>query len=411
MSAISTVRAITAVTTLAVTILAASLFLVAGTALVAQPCLSQSHKQASSQAPVPSLNSGILYYSEKDYAKARQVFAQHYTTSATACYYLALCNMQLGARDKALELFTYITKRWPSSDEAKQAGPAIISLLAPAPAKKEEPAASKSALSDIPAPISKEEWDKLPAKTRIPISREHGHMMVNAKINGRYCKVAFDTGASLTGISILDYPEVFSEDQLLKAKQSFVQRPFGAAEVRVMSAEISLQDITRKVQVFAIREAGVSVIGQNFFREYSYMADPYYIRLTKAPYNAEDTSNTLASKQAPKKPPDKFCLPFEKEHDVMLVDIDVNGYKSKAIFDTGCAADGLVAHPSFYLAAGVKGMPFGRGTAERVTIGHMIKTYVPVYPGNGLRYPLIGPRLFDRPFTVDQQEKLIRFDY
>ncbi len=105
----------------------------------------------------------------------------------------------------------------------------------------------------------------------------------------------------------------------------------------------------------------------------------------------------------------------------MLIQIDVNGKTVKAIFDTGCAADGIVYHPSEFKNLGLQvknpfpqeGVSQGpdRIIAEKIVIGPITKMQVRAYPAAGLSYPLIGPKMFDRPYTVDQKDQLIRFDY
>jgi hypothetical protein len=95
----------------------------------------------------------------------------------------------------------------------------------------------------------------------------------------------------------------------------------------------------------------------------------------------------------------------------MLVDITVNGHPIKACFDTGCARPGLVIHPSMHEQLGITSHNRFYGVAERMEVGHMTKMSVPVSYENGLSHPLIGPKVFDRGYTVDQQAKRIRFDY
>lgn len=95
----------------------------------------------------------------------------------------------------------------------------------------------------------------------------------------------------------------------------------------------------------------------------------------------------------------------------MMVEIFVNGHPIKACFDTGCGTEGLVIHPSMQGPLGVTSRGYRRGVADRVEVGHMIKMGLPVDYANGLSHPLIGPKVFNRGYTVDQQAKRIRFDY
>jgi hypothetical protein len=129
------------------------------------------------------------------------------------------------------------------------------------------------------------------------------------------------------------------------------------------------------------------------------------------PGNSLGTARATALPQAAKKKFDRYTIPFEKDHDTMLIDVEINGYKTKATFDTGCAPDGIVCHPSLIALAHLQHPTRMGNIADRLVIGSIIKMDVPVYYASGLRYPLIGPKVFNRPFTVDQAEQCIRFDY
>ena len=276
--------------------------------------------------------------------------------------------------------------------------------------------------------ITKAEWEALPNKTRILIHREHGHLMIDAKVNGQWGKFAFDTGATRCGIGIYDYPNMFTKAQLDSAKRIGINRPQGLVVGWDLVADVTVQDITRRVGFTVLPEKNVCVIGQNFFKEYNCQIDDFYIRLTKAPYQEENssiasgqasgvpsgkpssaasgvasdniaptgklpkTSQTVAGgtaiggivsnstrnsinnsmvisdlKNPPAKPAmDKYTISFERQQDTMLIDILVNGVPVKAIFDTGCAPDGIVCHPSF---AGVAHMQPMSRHAERIQIG------------------------------------------
>ena len=383
------------------------------------------------------LTDGISLYQAKDYKKAAPIFlrsTQSHNTP-TANYYLALCYQQLNLQPRAMELFKQICKQWPGTAEARLAGEYLQRFDASGTRTQD----SRSAIENTAVPqvelgkehISKAEWDALPNKTRIPFLTESGHLMVQAKINGKYCKMAFDSGASFCTISRSDFPDVIPESEYLKGKAVPISRPHGLTLMKQCSADVTLQDINRRVTVFVTDEPHVSVIGENFFSDYTYQIDGFYIRMAKAPYPAEPNSvsdskilTTLSQNSAQqKKIADRYSIPFEKHQNIMLIDIEVNGHRTKACFDTGCAVDGLVCPPTSFT-------PFGltrqRSTvrdsqgntreaevamAERLVVGPITKTYVKAYAAAGLTFPLIGPKIFDRPYTVDQNAQCIRFDY
>lgn len=376
-----------------------ALFVALFTGLAASPAFAED-----------GLNHAILLYNQRDYRTAAQTFHKlsQGPQAATASYYLGLCYQNMNCRDQSTAVFTHICKFYPNSPEAKNAS----LILQRAVTLKQDSAAGE------PPMLTRTEWAKLPNKVRIPIAREHGHLMVTAKINGHLCKVAFDTGASKCGISILDYPQVFSDGELASAKTMVVMRPAGPSQMRVCAADIGLQELNRKVETLATLESGISVIGQNFFKEYSYEIDPFYIRLTKSPYpgdqalrTAQATTLNVSANSQSKNRYDKFTLPFEKYHDCMLVEIEMNGQKTKAMFDTGCAAEGVVCKPSDVARYSMKHAGFMTNRLDRLVVGPMIKMDVRVDFAGGLIHPLIGPKVFDRPFKVDQQLQIIKFDY
>ena|GEM_PF-1210386 len=433
--------------------------------LVALPLLLTA---LSCYCPAPgraddSLNKGIALYNARDYKAASKVLYQAASAQQgpTVTYYLALTYEKLNYHSQALELFTRIGALWPGTEEARLADDYVKKLNEIAAADKEKAAAEakltpgQRLMREFHKPLTRAQWEALPNKVRFPIARERGHLMVTAKVNGKYCKMVFDTGASSCTLSITDYPDVISRAQLESAKQVPVNRPNGMVMHRMTDADVSVNDLTRNVRMLATTEPGVSVIGQNFFKEYTYQVDDFYVRLTKSAFNPDEpvvaarpaadasvevtgtraggagakpgvtvingsvanaavgskaVANASAASSAQKKF-DRYTIPFEKISDCMLIDIEINGYKTKAIFDTGCAPDGVVCHPSLVDLAHLTHATRMGNRADRVVVGSIIKMDVPVYYANGLQYPLVGPKFFARPFTVDQVEKCIRFDW
>ncbi len=377
-----------------------------------------------------AMTKAIALFQKKDYQSASMAFRELADSKqgATAHYYLGLCYIQLGHTSHAKVIFERLVQIWPNSAEAKLASnylegggatTAKSQSLKPEDAERDKASSALAAkilenLSKFRKPLTRAEWAKLPEKTRIPLERANGHLWVRAKINGKYCRVVFDTGAEVCTLSVADFPDLVSRDQLMQGKVVGVHRVYGLISGRMVETEISIQDITRKIDTIFISEPNCSVIGQNFFKEYSYQVDDYYLRLTKAPFEGDEQNAATGSSVSVMAKPDrndKFSLPFEKQGNNMMVEIFVNGHPIKACFDTGCGTEGLVIHPRMQGPLGVTSRGYGRGVADRVEVGHMIKMGLPVDYANGLSHPLIGPKVFNRGYTVDQQAKRIRFDY
>jgi len=355
---------------------------------------------------------------------------------------LALCHQQLRRDDKAIELFKHIKSNFYDSEEAALSSAYLSKITSSAPVSvapkasvSTAAAAPKrtSAESLISEPLTPSQWKALPDTARIPFQMKHGHMYVQAKVNGRYCDIVFDTGASSCVMSLYDYPDLFPAAMISGAPQIPVGRPHGVVLMRMVSGEVTVDRVTRKLVILLTNEPGVSVIGQNFFKEYSYEIDGFYVRLSKAPYveTANEDADAKPAKTAvsvvSKSPPsktvtnaavsvkpvktDKYSVPFAREGNVMFVDIMVNGRSTKAIFDTGCAPDGIVMPQRFVDKLGIQTNSDGY-YAETVEIGPISRKYARVHFADGLHELLIGPKFFgDRRYIVDSINSVIKFQY
>lgn len=377
------------------------------------------------------LSKGVEFFQKHNYKAAADAFQPLTKTSrgATATYYLGLSLIQLGFNPEAEVQFRRVVAQWPGSAEAKLAAAYLdhVSQADPARAPK---------LPQID-PVRKAEWEALPVKCRIPIQRENGHLWVTAIINGKPCKMIFDTGAATCCLSSVDYPHVFSARQLAQAREGKGARVYGLVPMKFLSTEVTLQDITRKLEIGVIQEPGCSLIGQNFLNDYSYEVDDFYLRLTKTSFEADKlnadsagvaAASALAVSKAAAAPvmaaagkidsgpasrasgsfSDKFTVPYTTENSTMFVPVLLNRKPVRAEFDTGCAPDGIVINASKRREYGVDPKT---DLLERFEMGPVILLGVKVYYADGIKEPLIGPKLFNRPYIVDPARKIIKFQY
>ncbi len=208
-----------------------------------------------------------------------------------ATYYLALCHQYLKQDAKAVELFRYISKNFKGSAEAVLCD-SYLQRIPQQPAPQASPQGGVSAkpaavsaleaLTHKPDQISEAQWKALPDKARIPFQMKNGHMYVQAKVKGQYLNIVFDTGASMCAISLPDNPNLFSSAEIQKAPSIPVSRPHGVVLMKLVDGEVSVDRITRNCTIMLSGEHGVTLIGQNFFKEYTYEIDGFYIRMTKA---------------------------------------------------------------------------------------------------------------------------------
>jgi hypothetical protein len=409
------------------------------------------------QAGMDEFQRGTAAYGQKNYAVA----IGHFTQAAqkgnvTATYYLALSYLGLKQEPKAIELFRHISKNFPNTSEADLANTYLGRLQqvgasasatptgkSSGPTRLEPMSAADALKAKLENHLTEEQWAALPKSARIPFQMQNGHMHVQAKVKGEYLDIIFDTGASLCAVSIADHPNLFSKAELEKAPVIPIGRPHGVEYMRLVTGEVSVDKITRQCVIMLSREPGVSVIGQNFFKEYTYEIDGFYVRMSKAPYQGSDVASTSASvggqvnaksgkateSAGPRKlatqpgnvkalavsesskSNDKYTVPFIREKNCMIVEVMVNGKPTRTTFDTGCAPDGLVMPMWMVQPLGIQHNSDGF-FAERAEIGPIIRKYARVNFANGLDCLLIGPKFFgDRPYVVDPVNSVIKFQY
>lgn len=358
---------------------------------------------------------GTAAYGQKNYAVA----IGHFTQAAqkgnvTATYYLAMCHLGLKQDVKAVELFRHISKTFPGSNEADLANTYLGRLAQQATesavAAKNAPIPVEHLATARAEKLTQEQWKTLPQSARIPFHMQNGHMHVKAQINGKWVDIIFDTGATTSCISAIDFPDLFSAAQLEKAERINVQRPHGVAEQRMLTGEMTVDKLSRVIPISVSYERGVSLIGQNFINGYSYEVDGFYIRLTKLASAPGSASSATVGKAAPATK-DRYSLPFTREADIMLVDLKINGKPIKAVFDTGCAPDGIILPYTMLKTLGIQKSSTGF-SAELAEIGPITRRFAKVYPNFGSGVVLVGPNFFgDRRYTVDTVNNLIKFQY
>lgn len=371
-------------------------------------------------APAGEFQEAVALFNKKQYEAASGVFRRvaQKERNITATYYLALCHQNLKQEDKAAELYRYISKNYAGSPEAKLSDAYLSRNATPGGGAG---VTASAALVGVPSAhvrvdaLTDADWTALPQTSRIPFQMKNNAMYVKAKVNGRYIDIIFDTGAEKCVVNLRENPGVVSDAELEKGATVVMNRPGGIDYAKMVPVEMSVHNITRKIPVMIAKSDIPSLIGQNFFKEYSYEVDGFYLRLTKMPKPGSQTTVAAVSQGgktssgAPAK--DRYSVSYEKLGDVLLVDIDVNGHTTKACFDTGCGPDGIVLPPALVSTLGIQENSSG-AFAETVTVGPITRKYVKAYRGGNLHFILIGPKFFgDRRYTVDSVNKLIKFQY
>jgi len=405
---------------------------------------------------------GVALYKKQDYRGALSMFSQALASgnSPTVLYYAALCYQQLGDMTHAKSCYKLVCDNFGATPEAKLAAQGL-KLLEKAPQSGLPPAATAGAAAagnaaagaakagtiaggtknGTPAPdtqslpgataggdqvdkflteykLSDEEWEHLPEQTKIPFQRAtSNHPFVNAIVNGRPMRMMFDTGASICMFDrrTMDAAGIKIDKN---APHTRIGGVAGSTDAQVMMADIELGDFERRVPaVVSESPLGVSLLGQSFFKDFKYDIDVStgFIQLTKKPrpgmkFHVYESTDVVR-------------IPFQPHGNDMMVQVKINGRPTAMYFDTGAQSISL----SYFMAAslgiqvpndaqqvvsgGIGGRIGGvKFYVDRIELGPIIKTHVPVTLLMGITPPLLGQPFFsDRKFTIDNENHTINF--
>lgn len=397
-------------------------------------------------------------YNKKNYKAAAPLFQQVATThpdSATPLYYQGLCFQQLGQMGQAKYYYQKLTSDFPSSPEARLAGPVLSSLTGSAggtPARAgTSPASAVSGLMvgisrSTAVPVSKlttsllpknpstaialskmltltdEEWKALPDETKVPFTRgTSSHLFLDGYVNGRRMHMMFDTGAENCHFGKGDLAGAG-----VKFEEGGPQIPVGGVGGTIvcsmMMADVAIGDIKRHIPIL-VEDAsiGFPIVGETFFKEFRYEIDNSqgFIRFIKKP-RAGSGSHVYESTDVTK-------IPFRNAGNNMVVDVKVNGNTIPMFFDTGASSIVLNAMHAMQLGikipqdAQVVGVSGAGGTVrgymfrvERMELGSICKTNVPIIVNDAMTppLPLLGQPFYkDRRFTIDNDNHVINFSH
>jgi predicted aspartyl protease len=375
-------------------------------AMLLQPALA-----ADSQ-----LKSGVQLYEKRQYAAALGEFKKVSNSQAhvTAMYYQALCEQQLGHRDKGDAILQEIIRKYPSSPEASPANDYFI-----ARASNAELAAitrtSSAPTSARASGTSAGRGYSSPNTCVVPFRRgSGGHLYVSLTLNGRPVEVIFDTGAE--GCMI-------SKNQLISSGVPYqpsgnltsVRGVGGTLPAELIVFDTGLGDIVKPCPFLVVSNYSIDpLLGQAFFRDYQYQIDAAagVIRFTK------NGSPAAAGGY------DSIDVPYTNIGQEMLVKAKIDGHECPMFFDTGAFTNlfplrlwlGMgMTIPSNAVpmqTGGVGGNANGyRFKVSRLELGAVSKSGVEVVVSDTqIPYPLLGQEFFrDRQFTIDSTRHVIRF--
>lgn len=380
------------------------------------------------------LDAGIALYNQGKYtdAIARLSTAQSVPTqTARALYYRGLAELKLGRNKTGMDTLRALVADAPASAEAKLAArylsAATGAAQAPAPHLQDKPGSTAN---------QAEFFHPLPSHIRIPYTEgRDGWMHVKATIKGNQTvDMVWDTGASNCSIPTNIYGRIPPD-----AKQTLVETPAGKEPAYITRIQIEVAGLKRSAITTLM--PGTAVIGQSFFQDYEVEVN----RKEHALYLDYVTAGGAASRpktepptpdssliatadgavrrvvhrlpphpQIPPKP--HHSLPFERESNLLLIDILVDNHPVKAYFDTGCAAQGIAMTAAMAASARDRLVRKVNKQIEHqkivdLTLGPIELQNVKVTIANGLSRPLVGPAILGkRGYRINPASKVIDFD-
>lgn len=261
-----------------------------------------------------------------------------------------------------------------------------------------------------------QEFASLPDQTEIRFRPgPHGHMLVDAKINGKPIQCMFDTGASgYFGFNHLREAGL----PVPKGKPDDYASGWAGRPVPVwsMTVKATLGGMTREIPVKVAEQFDMRpLLGQEFLRDYHYSIDSAAGRML------------LTKKTAMKTPPREalnplYDVPCEVENDREYVSLGVGKAScGHVLIDTGASMT-IISYPKakslgieiprdapYLSGGGVGGSITFRQVYLDLSLGPIRKRDFPVMIGGNAGCAIGQDFMSGWRFTVDRERKLLRF--
>lgn len=354
----------------------------------------------------------------------------------TSIYYMAMCYQQLGQLQQAHDTYKYVCSEYPNSpvfarafQTMKQIGERLNQL------REAHDGAAGANFGSIALPKEPAEEYKLKAPSVgagefvVPFSDEamDGRMYINGTVNGKPCKILFDTGAGVTFCrqSFLD-KQKWKFDWIKEV--AIIPGALRESPAKVAIVKVALGSLMREQKIYVEQDPPDSlyasfdncpIVGQSFFGDLSYEIDGRrnYIIFRKA---------RVRPKTAP---PVKLAageVPYTRDGSHIIVKAKVNDRECDMYLDTGASqivfADRHLAQCGLNrpveatntVRRGVDGRRDSYAfSIDRVQLGPIEKTEVhaAVLLNTKFSKPLLGQSFLQGlKYTVDPTRQVIRFE-
>ena len=379
------------------------------------PVLSQNQEAQA------YFDGGVKQYKAGQFKSAAPLFWKSINkgnATPQAWLYMAHSYNAAGNKYEAIKTYKQIAKIYKNTKAARVAQTAIRKLDPYNRWKEKQPKNSKSSSSYSSA-------SQLPHRARVFYHSKGDDILLNVRINGRPLEMEFDTGAP--GISL-------DKSHLRKLGiKPPTGKPAGYSGGATNSVKIPYWRMEASVQVGPIRRDNlrlkvyekmhsIPLLGQAFYKDFDYTVD-HKARCVE--FRLKGSMNSSSGRG--------YSLPFEfrRSGNRVVVEIEINGRKGKAMLDTGNTADGisfdskrqmakfginLPANAKLGRATGVSGSGSQYDfTLRRVKLGPIDKSNVSascsieIAPDDE-ELPLIGQEVLKGwQFSIDMSKKVIHF--
>jgi predicted aspartyl protease len=396
---------------------------------------------------------GVSAYGAKDYNGALNHFENAIKLNPYDCnaiYYKAVVLTQLGKGDQAQIQYAILIKNFSTTPAAKNAE-AALAIINPRYLRQLKPQsatpAPASAASTVQPPSSAGESEQsmrnadtdvasLPKQSRIYFERDGKNLSIDASINGRPIKMLFDSGAENVALGKNHLAQLgIRPPETAPVGHAYGVGDSGAQQIWAMRVTLKVGDIERKNFPISVQEDMPTkpLLGQTFFKAFQVEVDNGAKTITFI----KKEGNATASERDPN------VIPFSREGNEIVVQVEVNGKTVPMYLDTGAEQIYFTAEQA--RSAGLEipddaqaGMTQGIAgktavksfVVPRMKCGPIIKNDVMVVVAQpsaesdsdaastsghtkgrkeGLRHPLLGQEFFgDFRITVDSQANVIR---
>jgi clan AA aspartic protease (TIGR02281 family) len=382
----------------------------------------------------PYFDGGIALFKKNQYKEALPYFSRAVNNNpfdANALYYCSINYQKLGDRKNAVTGYARLISQFPDS-QARRLAVSALSGLDPTYCRQLlRPADYLSGSTSTPPAFTGGRgtstfYDVDPAVTqgRVDFVRHESVsnlMSVTGRLNGRDCQFLFDTGASdcCVGKNTLQELGIALPTGPPTTSVSGVGSKSGTPAWE-QNLELRLGGITRNVKFVVLDQRAEPLIGQTFFHDFIYTIDTNVgSNGSRGTITFNKRSGTHVASQS-----SLSSVPFERlNSNHVIVPVEVNGKKTKMIFDTGASMIVFtreqlqalqIAVPADAVPirnSGVSGSTDGLiFNVARIRMGPIDKSQMPVGVVEDARmaYPLLGQSFFsDWKYTLDYDRNIL----